>query len=155
MVKIQFQDNITKANAATFNTMQDNIENGINDASSTLTTYVDNKVLDVYSTTETRIGTYLGKPLYRKVIEYSSTIGTATNVPHGVSNLGTIVSYTGYAIVLNSVKPLPTIYPSNLSNDGISLYDYDATNLHFVLGTWAASNCSKIVPIILYTKTTD
>lgn len=32
MVKINFQNNITKANADTFNTMQDNIENGINDA---------------------------------------------------------------------------------------------------------------------------
>lgn len=29
MVKIQFQDNVTKANANTFNTMQDNIEDAI------------------------------------------------------------------------------------------------------------------------------
>ena len=70
MVKIQFENNVTKANADTFNTMQDNIESAINDATITLdnavstsstngvenqaiTNYVDNKILDTYSTSST------------------------------------------------------------------------------------------------------
>ena len=36
MVKITFENNVTKANADTFNTMQDNIESAINDATITL-----------------------------------------------------------------------------------------------------------------------
>lgn len=36
MDKITFVDNVTKANAETFNTMQDNIENAINDVNTSL-----------------------------------------------------------------------------------------------------------------------
>ncbi len=43
MVKINFQNNITKANADTFNTMQDNIENGINDGVIEAKNYADTK----------------------------------------------------------------------------------------------------------------
>ena len=37
MVKITFEDNVTKANANTFNTLQDNVENAINDINTELT----------------------------------------------------------------------------------------------------------------------
>lgn len=71
MEKITFENNVTKANAETFNTMQDNIENAINDSTITLddevstsstngvenqaiTNYVDDKILDEYSTDSTK-----------------------------------------------------------------------------------------------------
>ena len=44
MVKINFQNNITKANADTFNTMQDNIEDAITETSTDLTNYIDEKL---------------------------------------------------------------------------------------------------------------
>lgn len=48
MVKIQFQNNITKANAATFNTMQDNIEDAIDTKQDALIdsgwTLIDNNI---------------------------------------------------------------------------------------------------------------
>ena len=70
MVKIQFENNVTKANADTFNTMQDNIEDAINNVSidlddevstsstngvenQAITNYVNNKILDSYSTSNT------------------------------------------------------------------------------------------------------
>lgn len=70
MVKINFENNVTKANADTFNTMQDNIENAINNVSidldnavstsstngvenQAITNYVDGKILDAYSTSST------------------------------------------------------------------------------------------------------
>lgn len=55
-----------------------------------------------YSTTETVVGTWLGKPLYRKVVEYANTttIGndsstTNININHNISNLEKIVSVKG------------------------------------------------------------
>ena len=48
MVKINFQDNITKANANTFNTMQDNIEDAINDENTIITNYVNDKTTNDY-----------------------------------------------------------------------------------------------------------
>ena len=70
MEKIQFENNVTKANADTFNTMQDNIEDAINDITielddevstssingvenQAITNYVDDKILDTYSTSNT------------------------------------------------------------------------------------------------------
>lgn len=51
MERINFENNMTKANAQTFNTLQDNIEKAIS-----------------YSTDEIQIGKWVdGKPLYRKV----------------------------------------------------------------------------------------
>lgn len=93
MEKITFVDNVTKANAETFNTMQDNIEDGINDASNTLTNYIDDKTS--YSSTEQVIGTYLGKPLYRKVI--TRTVNSNTNDGVSLSTLG--INNTNIVIV--------------------------------------------------------
>ena len=55
MERINFENNVTKANADTFNTLQDNIEDGINDASSALTTYVDNLLSDDYTDISSQI----------------------------------------------------------------------------------------------------
>lgn len=52
MTKINFQNNITKANADTFNTMQDNIEDAIDEASDTL----DAKIPVVNNQTTAMVG---------------------------------------------------------------------------------------------------
>ena len=47
----------------------------------------------VYSTTETVIGTYNGKPLYRKTVTATAPEGDVTNfgIPHGISNLKAVI----------------------------------------------------------------
>lgn len=72
MVKINFENNVTKANAETFNTMQNNIENAINNISielddqvstssvngvenQAITNYVDDQVQDAKDYTDTQI----------------------------------------------------------------------------------------------------
>lgn len=108
MTKITFEDlpsTNTPLNANNLNTLQDNVEDAINnitieldDTVSTSSTngvenqaitnyvnneisdtkdYVDTKVQEVYSTTEQRVGTWIdGKPLYKRVIE--DTLGTTS-----------------------------------------------------------------------------
>lgn len=51
MEKINFQNNVTKANANTFNTMQDNIENAINSVNSNVNEIING---EVYSTSEVK-----------------------------------------------------------------------------------------------------
>lgn len=51
-----------------------------------------------YSTEETKIGTYLGKPLYRKVIETTapSTVDTNANIYTFTENIENVVNIYGY-----------------------------------------------------------
>lgn len=51
-----------------------------------------------YSTTETKIGTWLGNDLYRKVINFGALPdNTIKSVAHGISNLNRIIRVYGYA----------------------------------------------------------
>lgn len=153
MVKINFQDNITKANAATFNTMQDNIEDAITDASSTLTTYVDNKVLDVYSTTETRIGTWIdGKPIYRKI--YNNVNITTSNTDLiNISSLGigSIVKIYG-VIFTSSNNAFPVPLTDSSSNYSVIFATSTALRGRAVIGSGTLSNCWLAIE---YTKSAD
>ena len=135
MIKINFQDNITKANANTFNTMQDNIEDAVNEK--------DISVQNVYSTTETRIGTWLGKPLYRKIIEFTITGTTQMTVPHGVSNLGWV---TKCEITMFNQYNYFMAGALDISNVSVG-----SGNIYITSG-WPTGN-AKI--IFEYTKTTD
>lgn len=70
----------------------------------------------VYSTNEVQIGTWLGKPLYRKVISCGaipSNSSTSTNT--GLSNV-TYVKVEGVAIFNNFSLPLPFISNIDLSS---------------------------------------
>ena len=132
MEKITFVDNVTKANKNTFNTMQDNIEDAIEEK-------------QTYSTEEKRIGTWVdGKPLYRKTIIYTGSMSANVQIAHNISNFGELVNYFGSQYSSNTYKPLPTIYVPNVSNYGVSLYLVDNSKCEMVLGTWAISNVSKI-----------
>lgn len=163
MVKIQFQDNITKANASTFNTMQDNIEDAITDASSTLTTYVDNKVLDVYSTTETRIGTWInGKPLYRKVLTGTmpqvATDGTFVVKTIDILSLNVDVAFfdnpffMGYPSGSKSIQPIPTLNQNNMSQGALISVWNTGVEIRSNRTIW--NTFTYYVPLC-YTKTTD
>lgn len=171
MVKINFQNNITKANADTFNTMQDNIETAINNVeielddqvstSSTngvenqaITNYVDNKL--TYSTDEVRVGTFMGKPLYRMAIE-STSVANAYNI--NASNVDKIVNVGG--MIRRSDYDIWQFLPSRLDNAGFSaqfgnLQIYSGyVQVQVSLGTSWSSTMSRIIIYIEYTKTTD
>lgn len=93
--------------------------------------YVNN--LNAYSTTEKRIGTYMNKPLYRKVVELGNlpdgTTQTVKTVPHGLTNFK-IIKVEGTAWRNdNAVQyPLPFVWHSNdqieflVSDTNITLY---------------------------------
>lgn len=152
MVKIQFQDNITKANADTFNTMQDNIEDGITAGVSEAKTYTD--TLNTYSTTETRIGTWIdGKPLYRKVIN-AGTITASNTTIENIQNIDTLVSIKGsaYSSQFGQKYGIP-----NVHNDMSSYYINLLVSGNGVVIRYGSgfSQFNNVFAILEYTKTTD
>ena len=154
MVKINFQNNVTKCNADTFNTLQDNIEDAITDENILLTNYVDNKL--TYSTDEKVVGTWIdGKPLYRKTIVF----------PNGNSGTLTPVTYTLSNYNISNVDNIFVVHPSYYSmgdrhypfqyNDGTDFAcNVSTTTLNITLGYAPISN-SEFVITLEYTKTTN
>ena len=150
MVKINFQDNITKANASTFNTMQDNIEDAID--------IVDGKTLDIYSTTETRIGTWIdGKPLYRKVISANSPSSTGSSAV--ISDLSSL-NYSFIKIADGCIFDTSGNFMESV-NYYVNSGDYSAcwvrlTDKNLVMLIGNSNRANKQCYITLeYTKTTD
>ena len=113
----------------------------------------------IYSTTEVDTGKIWidGKPIYRKVIECgygpNGTTSTTKSVPHNISNLGDVISISGFCKG-DSGAYLPFPYePTNLNTkDGLAVYisngNVVATTLGFNFNTY------KIYAILEYTKTT-
>lgn len=111
-----------------------------------------------YSTNEQVIGTWMNKPLYRKVIQYknSSIIGakgtsTEISIPHGISNLEQVIECK-LNNVSNQIFPRVGNNSSVISWTGIINVTSTAIILLIVNDTWI----SKTWYITLeYTKTTD
>ena len=126
-------------------------------SASNLNAMVDNIYSDldanVYSTTETVIGTWLGKPLYRKVIDFGTLPNTTTkSVNHNISNLNKIVSMKGYAYNGTNFNPLPSTNVNSLGNQ-MALY-CNATQVIVATGA-DRSNFTESYVVLEYTKTTD
>lgn len=137
MEKITFIDNVTKANANTFNTMQDNIEDGIEEK-------------QTYSTEEIQIGTFLSKPLYRKVVEATlSTVNTWVYLNLN-NNIDRLVNIYGYYI--------PTNYSQNRYSILRSTNDFlvqTSENGKLVVKTSDSNALTTWTIVLEYTKTTD
>lgn len=105
---------------------------------------------EVYSTSEQRIGTWLGKPLYRKVLNLTTPDVTVfKRVSYEISDIETVVREDTYMIHNNKKYRIPYYEDSSyycigvFGNDGIYLYN-------------SSSFLNKPIIIILeYTKTTD
>lgn len=117
--------------------------------------YVNN--LNTYSTTEQRIGTYLGKPLYRKVvtgvINASSTSGTFQDTYITIDNsIEDFVDITTKGVINTLSKPVFIPY----TFQDVNLRIYINT---FTQGAIMYSNNStysvNVTITALYTKTTD
>ena len=113
---------------------------------------------DVYSEEETVIGTWFGKPLYRKAISSTGLINRTTilTVPHNVENMETFWidnSHSFFLAISGLSYSLPMIgYQGNTSDNA---YAYaDETNIYvYSNGGWA-DTWTKVITL-LYTKTTD
>lgn len=117
------------------------------------------QTLNVYSDTETIIGTWLGKPLYRKVSTTTSiTLGSQiqlesiANVKECVKLSGVLIGSSGFTI------PIGVLWdPSNISTRNTILWmDVGSTSgtLKYQIGT-AWTSAVKLIAIVEYTKTTD
>lgn len=112
--------------------------------------------LNTYSTTEIRIGTYLGKPLYRMAVE-STSAANAYNI--NADDVDKIVNVGG--MIRRSDYDIWQFLPSRLDNTSFSaqfgnLQIFDGyVQVQVSLGTSWASTMSRIIIYIEYTKTTD
>ena len=104
-----------------------------------------------YSEKERLVGTWHGRNLYRKVVNFGPLPNTTTkSVAHNISDLGSIVNIEGRASNGTNFFPLPYI-PSNIAQ-GIS-YFVDKTNINITTGSDRSNYLGFIT--LYYTKTTD
>jgi hypothetical protein len=108
-------------------------------------------VRDNYSTTEQVIGKWItGKPLYQKTVNLGSLVTGTNTKAHSVSNMGIIVSCTGFWYDGSSYYgPIPEAKEGN-----IFIYIYaNATNIKIDCSNHY--NGCPAYATIQYTKTTD
>jgi len=113
-----------------------------------------------YSTSERRIGTWMGEPLYQKTFNCGTLPNTATTVTinETVNNVKDIVNIFGIAIehttpgLISSNLPLPHI---STSGNNVMLYAAALSDtLRIVLGTTADRSIYTAYVTVQYTKTT-
>lgn len=154
MEKINFQNNVTKANADTFNTMQDNIENAINSVSSNVNEIING---EVYSTNEIKTNKVWidNKPIYRKVINFGALPSSAStlSVSHNI-NYDKIVNLYGICSDNNgTTMHIPHVEATNMAS-GISI-SLRSTSSSIQIYTSGNGSSYNAYIIIEYTKTTD
>lgn len=157
MEKINFINNSVPAlNSTNLNKLQDNVEDAMKSerTSSNTDTYSCNYINEckTYSTNETLTGeTWIdGKPIYRKVIEYTGEIQASTWTSISISSLG--IYYVDNLVVKGGYLK----YPENITE---SIYSYSNRvqflNYNNNISFYFAVSPSKVTLIVEYTKTTD
>lgn len=111
--------------------------------------FYDETNLEVYSLGEQRIGTWIdGKPLYRKVIEFTMALEEGeNNIPHGITGLNKVIRKD---IVNNS----SSMFPYLDTNETASIFKVSSTDVTIkcIGGSWGSTTRQIILE---YTKTTD
>ena len=109
---------------------------------------------EVYSLEETVIGTWLGKPLYRKVVDYGPLPNNdAVAVNHNIKDIGRIVQFSGVAVRYdNDTLYIPYVTFNELNMGGILIFMTNET-----IGIRTTNDRSKYSAYIIveYTKSTD
>ena len=104
-----------------------------------------------YILNEIVVGSYKGKPLYRKGIDIASLPNaTSGSYPHGGTNILYILNVYGMTFDGTNYRPLPFIYPTLAAV--ISIY---ATTTNIVIDTGLDRRTLSATVFIEYTKTTD
>lgn len=116
--------------------------------------YIDES--EVYSTSEVKTNKVWidGKPIYRKVIKYTSALSSGNNsIPHGISDLGELVSVSGYTKYSTSYYAMGAF---ENANNFINISIVSSINITVSVGTsWSSSFTNGCTLIIEYTKTTN
>lgn len=108
-----------------------------------------------YTTTEMVIGSWLGKPLYRKVLQLTELPGGQTpsvTLAHGISNFEMAVTLRGFYINGSTTLLLPYISDNYIGSQ--IMIGADDTDIVLMGGQNYQSTVNGYV-IIEYTKTTD
>jgi len=114
---------------------------------------VDNYTTYSTTTEEVVIGTYDGKPLYRKALLIPSlpSVTTDTQYAHGISNVEKImIGKNSYAKQGDAFLPLPFVYSTATSN----IYIY-ATASNVTIKTGTNQSTASATIWLEFTKTTD
>ena len=116
---------------------------------------VEEMVKDIYSTEEVRIGTWLGKPLYRKIIETTmpETPSNGVYITKNTTNIPDMsFGYVSRAIAIsnNQYYTLPYINNSGYATK----FFIEIQDLILANGNTSFNN-SKTFVVLEYTKTTD
>ena len=128
-------------------------DNQIHDAYNTSTTdtyscnYVNNKL--IYSKNEQVIGAWLGKPLYRKVIEYTFLEANTANAVATIPNLEYFTKIEGFFI--EGINRF--LVPYSYNNEAINCYT--SNNTLYEVHNYSFPNNKTAFITIEYTKTTD
>ena len=111
--------------------------------------------LQTYSTTETVCGTWLGKPIYRKVFTgtfpsnaNSYTIGTITNIKDLINNYGN-------ALIIGSSVNYHTPLNVYVNNNFRSIIQIDASSGQILASFGDTFKSLEFELVVEYTKTTD
>lgn len=116
--------------------------------------------LNTYSTTEQRVGTWIdGKPIYRKVVSFSS-LTSSLQVPHNINNFNKIINIAGYFTrndVAGASYPLTKLEVDStlFSKWSFGIESVNATNIKFSVGDSILPQINGGYIIFEYTKTTD
>lgn len=111
---------------------------------------------NTYSDTETVIGTWLNKPLYRKVIDCGALPNATTKtVNHGISNLDRVCRFDCIALNTTTKTNVPVPIAISLNNTSSNLIStINDTVISFNTGA-NLSSYNSCFAVLEYTKTTD
>lgn len=150
----QTGENIQLYTTVDMQTLESNVSTNTSNISTNAT---DIENLQTYSTSEVNTGKIWidGKPIYRKVLEFTNVSTGVTQKNHGISNFDKLINYSGY--YYNSTwgyNPIPAVTSDNISGYGIGIGDFKSTTFYFNIGSLRSST-NEIKLIVEYTKTTD
>lgn len=108
-----------------------------------------------YSTNEIVIGTWLGKPLYRKVIDFGTLPDAGfKNVAHGIENFEDMTKIIAVGkSSTGSSYPIPLVGNGSIFSGATATIRVDATNVTIATTTNISAHTAMV--ILEYTKTTN
>lgn len=113
------------------------------------------KVNNTYSTTETIVGTWNNKPLYRKVVEFTAPSGSASSISiTGLAIANAILRNYHSVIILSSGYAINENYQEGAYAMLSMAINMNNGNVYFPQHASIPSN-TNITLVVEYTKTTD
>ena len=116
---------------------------------------------EIYDDQERVIGTWFGKPLYRKLLEIDNTDFSGSSIKsrtYSISSLSVnnIINTNIFLIRTDTTETMRNPYIAiNGSTSWNFVCSQSATDLYISIGTDLYNKMSKIYAILEYTKTTD